>query len=61
MFTRVLVEKVSRPRAQPVQKTATGIRALSIWMKDTERYRYAAFPSHSVPGKQQWRHQLGDR
>lgn len=37
MLTRVLVEKVSMPKLQPVAKTATGMSALSIWMKDTLR------------------------
>lgn len=41
--------KLSMPKVQPVQKTATGMSALSICMKDTDRYRYAAFPSHRVP------------
>lgn len=49
MFARAPTLKLSIPKVQPVQNTATGISALSIWMKDTERYRYAAFPSHSVP------------
>lgn len=52
MLTRVLVEKDSMPNAQPVAKTATGMSAFSIWMKDTLRYRYAALPSHSVPAEQ---------
>ena len=41
--------KDSMPKTQPVVNTATGISALSIWMKDTDRYMYAAFPSHKVP------------
>lgn len=49
MLASPAAEKVSRPSVQPVQKTATGISALSIWMKLTDRYMYAALPSHSVP------------
>ena len=49
MFARAPTLKLSMPKVHPVQKTATGISALSIWMKDTDRYRYAAFPSHNVP------------
>ena len=32
------------PRPQVVMRTATGIVALSIWMKATLRYRYAWLP-----------------
>ena len=49
MFARAPTLKLSIPKVHPVQNTATGMSALSIWMKDTERYRYAAFPSHNVP------------
>ena len=49
MLASVPREKASMPKAQPVQKTATGMSALSIWMKLTDRYKYAALPSHSVP------------
>lgn len=37
MLARAEVEKDSRPSVQPVQKTATGMSAFSIWMKDTLR------------------------
>jgi hypothetical protein len=30
---------------------ASAALTLSIWMKDTVRYRYAALPSHSTPAK----------
>ena len=49
MLARAPTLKLSMPKVHPVQKTATGISALSIWMKETDRYRYAAFPSHNVP------------
>ena len=49
IFARAPTLKLSIPKVHPVQNTATGISALSIWMKDTDRYRYAAFPSHNVP------------
>ena len=39
MLARAEDEKDSRPSAHPVQKTATGMSALSIWMKDTLRNR----------------------
>ena len=49
IFARAPTLKLSMPKVHPVQNTATGISALSIWMKETDRYRYAAFPSHNVP------------
>ncbi len=49
MFASVCILKTSVLNAQPATKTATGINAFSIWMNETERCRYAAFPSQSVP------------
>ena len=49
MLISVGKPKLSMPKPQPMPKTATGMRALSIWMKDTLRYRYAALLSHKVP------------
>jgi hypothetical protein len=37
MLAMVPVLNLSVPKKQPTEKTATGIRALSIWMKETER------------------------
>ena len=52
MLIRVSDEYVSVPIPQPTPNTATGMRAFSIWMKCTLRYRYAALPSHRVPAQQ---------
>jgi hypothetical protein len=38
----------SVPIKHPTVKTETGMSALSIWMKETLRYKYAALPIHSV-------------
>ena len=49
MLTKVLMLNVSTLKRQPMQKTATGMSAFSIWMKETDRNMYAEFPSHRVP------------
>jgi hypothetical protein len=38
----------SVPIKQPTVKTETGMSALSIWMNETLKYKYAALPIHNV-------------
>ena len=38
----------SRPKEKRMNMVMTGVNALSIWMKDTVRYRYARLPRYSV-------------
>merc|ERR1719375_3033625 len=42
------LEKVSTESALRVVRVRTGVKALSIWMKLTARYRYTVLPRHSV-------------